>query len=112
MTVEHGLIKVGALQQETIPDGARLFVNVDGIMYGVKRTRRYSRVGYRLTVATSEGNKTVAVNPDDFLVISYNNLEGADVESVYAHSRIASLPLRTIDRQSYKHDESCSGLVG
>jgi len=111
--MEHGLIRVAAIQHETVPKGAQLFVNVDGIMRPVKRTRFYKRTGFLLTVLTPEGNKQVPVRPDDFLVISYANLDNERTAVVFAHSRHASLPLRAFEhRNNVIAEDGCAGIVG
>jgi hypothetical protein len=112
MTIEHGLIKVKLIQTETIPSGARLFIDINGTMHSVKHIRYFSRAGFRLTINTPDGNKRVSATPEDMLVVSYANLDGEHAAAVYAKSRNASLPLRTFERDMHVAIEGCAGLVG
>jgi hypothetical protein len=43
MIEEHGLISVGTLQQETLPNGAKLFLSVEGVLRRVKKIMETSR---------------------------------------------------------------------
>jgi len=91
MIYEHGLISVGSVQQETLPNGAKLFIDINGTLRKVKKiTTTHSGL---LALA---GKHRQPVNEDSILVLSYCDLTGEASEAIMQHSRMAGLPLKDL----------------
>jgi hypothetical protein len=104
MIYEHGLISVGTMLQETLPSGARLFIEVEGVLRKVKKIYKTKR---GLHVISSHSR--LPVNEDDILVISYYDLAGADAVATIKNSRVAALPLQELPQLEYT-DSNYAGI--
>jgi hypothetical protein len=113
-TTEHGLIKVSDALHEKLPVGSNLYIDYNGSMRRVKQVRFYPRAAFRVLIETDEGIKRQSVGGQNTLVISFDNLIGANPDSIYPRARHTRLPLPEFPTSStFPVDpDNLTGLVG
>lgn len=107
MIDEHGLITVETVQRESLPEGAKLFLSVDGVLRTVTkiiRTRRGLRAVVKMPIA-----RRVPVEAATLLVISYCNLAAELAAPIIRASLLARLPFREFSQLEYV-DSNYAGL--
>jgi hypothetical protein len=93
MLYEHGLIRAETAEWAELPDWAKLFMDINGSLYLVKKLVKNSK-GLRACVKLPEGMRRLPINTEDILVVTACDVSGQDTQSIRALSRGARLPLR------------------
>jgi hypothetical protein len=93
MNCEHGLIRAETAEWAELPDWAKLFLDINGSLYMVKKVIKTSK-GLRACVKLPEGTRRLPVNPEDILVVTACDISGQNTDDIRRNSRGASIPLR------------------